>query len=262
MQITSPLAKFFRLALILSSITVPLTAEPAQEKAPETAAEKAPEKSPETALQAIKLPGIEINAVERFVDVTGTICLDEGALEVIACTKGTKEHEAIVLVEASPVHIHAALLLVGAKNGNPAMRRAVDKEMTRWVDIPAKGDPIYVSLVWKKEDGTTVERPISDFLERSEFSDIPAEEKAKEKFPDTFLFAGSHLGDPAEKPRKYLAELSGHVISISTFGDELLCLPDFHGQENHALAWQINSTHLPKLNSKVTLRLRTVKPKP
>ena len=258
MQITSPLAKFLRLALILSGSALALAADPAAEKT----AEKAPEKAPEAAAPALKLPGIEINAKERFVDVAGTICLEEGALEVIACTKDTKEHEAIVLVEARPAHIHAALLLVGAKNGNPAMRRAVDKEMTRWVDIPAKGDPIYVSLVWKKEDGTTVERPISDFLERSEFSDIPAEEKAKEKFPEAFLFAGSHLGDPAEKPRKYLAELSGHVISISTFGDELLCLPDFVGQENHALAWQINSTHLPKLNSKVTLRLRTVKPKP
>jgi hypothetical protein len=258
MQLNSPLATFFRLALILSSIAISNAADPA----PEKAVEKAPEKAPETAPQNFKLPGIEINAAERFVDVASTICLEQGALEVIACTKGSKEHESIVLVDARPVHIHTALLLVGAKNGNPAMRRAVDKEMTRWVDIPAKGDPIYVSLVWKKEDGTTVERPISDFLERSEFSDIPAEEKEKEKFPDTFLFAGSHLGDPAEKPRKYLAELSGHVISISTFGDELLCLPDFHGQANEALAWQINSTHLPKLNSKVTLRLRTVKPKP
>lgn len=259
-----PLHKLRSLIFLASlSLSAPVFAadpappKPAEEKAP------APEKALDEAVKKLQLPGVTINPEGRYVDVDATICLEEGALEVIACTKGSKEHESIVVIDGRPSHIHAALLLLGAKNGTPAMRRPVDKEMTRWIDTPAQGDEIKVSLVWKKEDGTTEERSISDFLERSEFSDIPEEEKKnKEKFPDTFLFAGSHLGDPAETPRKYLADFSGHVITISTFGDELLCLPDFHGQENHALAWQINSTHLPKLNSKVALRLRVVKPKP
>jgi hypothetical protein len=46
------------------------------------------------------------------------------------------------------------------------------------------------------------------------------------------------------------------VISISTFGDELLCLPGIYTEANDALMWQANPDKLPKVGTKVTLRLR------
>ena len=64
------------------------------------------------------------------------------------------------------------------------------------------------------------------------------------EFPNTFLFAGSHLRDNGPGPRQYLADLSGNVISISTFGDELLCLPTVHGHANDSLMWQIDAAEL------------------
>jgi hypothetical protein len=64
-------------------------------------------------------------------------------------------------------------------------------------------------------------------------------------FPDTFLFAGSHLFDNGDGPRTYLADESGHVISIATFGDELLCIDGTHAHANDALMWQINPDNLP-----------------
>lgn len=212
------------------------------------------------AIQSVKMPGIEIHPVERTVDVDAEVCLDEGALELIACTKDSKEHESIVVIQARPSHIHAALLLLGARNGQPAMRRPLDEAMTRWEDIPPKGDPVDISLAWKQADGTPVERPLSAFLIRSEEEEAAdGASKDKQKFPNTFLFAGSGLGDESETPRRYLAELSGNVISISTFGDELLCLPEIHGHENQALDWKIDPTHLPKKHTKVQLRLRVKK---
>jgi hypothetical protein len=53
-----------------------------------------------------------------------------------------------------------------------------------------------------------------------------------------------------------LSDQSGNVISIATFGDELLCLPAIHSQNNDALMWQVNATNLPAVGSNVTLRLR------
>lgn len=229
--------------------------EPVLPKAEPSARKKKPD-----AIQLVKMPGIAINPADRVVDVDAEICLDEGALELIACTRDSKEHESIVVLHARPAHVHAALLLLGARNGHPAMRRPLDEEMTRWEDIPPAGDPVEISLSWKKEDGTRAERPLSDFLMRSGNLGAPAgADKEKKTFPNTFLFAGSHLGDEAETPRKYLAELSGNVISIATFGDELLCLPDISGHENQALGWQIDPTHLPKKHTKVLLRLRLQK---
>jgi len=182
---------------------------------------------------------------------------------LIACTKETKEHESIVTITARPMHVHTALLLLGADNCNPAMRKSVGEEGTRWVDIPPRGDPVDVYLVLRNNEGKVVERPISDFVTRSEERpDVPAgaeegnAQQGDTKFPKTFLFAGSLLVGEGPGPRTYLADQSGNVISIATFGDELLCLPGIHAKANDALMWRIDASKLPKVGSKVTLRLR------
>jgi len=197
-----------------------------------------------------------INFRERCVDVEGAVCLHQGLLELIACTKGTKEHESIVVIKAKPMHIHVSLLLLGAKNGNPAMRKPTNEEGTRLIDVPPRGDPVDVFLVFRSKTGKMVERPISDFVAAAERG--PGEKVSAEdtKFPDTFLFAGSLLRDNGPGPRKYLSDLSGNVISVVTFGDELLCLPGVHGQGNDSLMWRVDATDLPAIGTKVTLRLR------
>ena len=212
------------------------------------------------ALEKLKLPGVQINLEEWCVDVDSRIALKEGLLELIACTKDTKEHESILVVDAKPSHVHTALLLIGARPGSPAQRQAIDPEMTRFRDIPSSGSPVNVFLVFKDKDGKEVEKPISDFIKSSEGHDGipgPAAEGDKEKFPThTFLFAGSILTGEDGGPRQYLCDANGNVISISTFGDELLCMPGFHENANGALMWQVDGEHLPELDSKVIMRLR------
>ncbi len=254
------LAAFFVLVVVLFS-SVSSGTEPAsdQEPVPEKSAAKPARKN-------VKLPGLVINFQKRCVDIEATTCLDEGMLELIACTKGSKEHESIVAVDARPMHIHTALLLLGANNGNPAMSRAVHDQGTRWVHLPPRGDPVDVYLVFEDEDGQMVERAISDFVARSDKGSgvfavdegTGREGDADEdiEFPKTFLFAGSHLRDNGPGPRNYLADESGNVISIATFGDELLCLPGMHAKANDALMWQVEAGRLPRVGSKVTLRLR------
>lgn len=94
------------------------------------------------ALKNLKLPGVSINLEAKAIDVTSTATLTEGSLEFVACTKNTKEHEAIVTVEAKPSHIHTALLLLGAKAGHPAIRKIVGEgDNQRWIDLPPQGQP-------------------------------------------------------------------------------------------------------------------------
>jgi len=239
---------------------------------PPGAAGAAPSSGPATgpatrpAHRNAKLPGLVIDFRQRYVDVESSVCLRQGLLELIACTKGTKEHESIVVIHARPMHIHLALLLLGAKNGSPAMRKPTNEEGTQWIDVPPSGDPVDVYLVLKSKDGKMVERPISDFV-------APARRKTDKnvgakggnaargpKFPRTFVFAGSLLRQQGPRPRKYLSELSGDVISVVTFGDELLCLPGFQGQDDDSLMWQVNATDLPAIGTRVTLRLRPRRP--
>ena len=223
------------------------------------------------ARKPVKLPGMVIDYFEkRCVDLEGTICLEKGLLELIACTKGSKEHESIVAVSAKAMHIHMGLLLLGANNGHPAMRKPVDEKKTRWVNVPPRGDSIDVFLVTTNKDGKLIEKPISDFIVRSServdevdgaviVAPNQTEKRGGEqetRLPHTFIFAGSHLRDNGPGPRQYLADLSGNVISIASFGDELLCLPFHQTQENGALMWQVKPGTLPKVGTKITLRLR------
>lgn len=204
----------------------------------------------------LKLPGLTVNVAERYVDIEAIVCLDKGPLELVACTKGTKEHESIVAVEAAPMHIHTALLVVGATNGHPAMRRPREPEGTGWIDIPPSGDPVGVSLVFKDADGQLVEHAISEFVAMSDFAPGGRDGGEEAVFPKTFLFAGSHLHENGDGPRTYLADESGNVISIATFGDELLCMDGMHAHANDALMWHVNPKNLPPVGAKVTLRLR------
>jgi len=113
-----------------------------------------------------------------------------------------------------------------------------------------------VFLMWKTEGEGVIERPVSDFIVRVD-SDGIEDEEVKVRFPThTFLFAGSRLIANGEGPRIYLSDRSGNLISLATFGDELLCLPGVHSRENGALLWGIDATQLPELGAQVILRLR------
>jgi hypothetical protein len=247
-----------RLIACLPAMILASSLAAAAEEAPAPANEAARNAKLEEALEKLKLPGVQINLKEKCVDVASTICLREGALELIACTKDTKEHESVIMIEAVPKHVHAALLLIGAKPGSPAMRKPIDKEGTRWMDVPPSGGPVDVYLLVPDKEGKLVERPINDFIVANrEESGQAAEDAKPERFPThTFLFAGSILHKPEDGPPQYIADGTGSVISITTFGDELLCLPEFHDRSNEALMWQIDSTHLPPVGTKITLRLR------
>jgi len=209
----------------------------------------------------VKLPGLQINFEQQYVDVEAEICIERGALELIACTPGTKEHESIVTVAARPMHIHTALLLLGLKNGHPATRRPINEEKTRWVFLPPRGQLVEVSLVIQDNRGDGLEFPISDFVTQTDGADAFAPEPVEPveegpEFPDAFIFAGSVLHKTEEGEQVYIADRSGHVISVSTFGDELLCLPEVVSQDNQALLWKVDTTALPEVGTKVTLRLR------
>ncbi|MES2982356.1 MAG: YdjY domain-containing protein [Verrucomicrobiota bacterium] len=277
-----PSALFFKTALIAFAcfaVNSPIHAEePAKEPAkaeakvdekPEGKAEAEAEKLIELTQnrEELIMPGMKIMVKKGYIDVDAKVCLTEGMLELIACTKDSKEHESLIMVEPKAAHIHAALLLIGAQPGNPAMRKEVQTEDgPRWVDLPPRGQEIEVYLVFNNKAGEPEEHPIKKFLIKGldeNFDGVPAKEEKKEDraFPThTFLFVGSHVFKDGEADPIYLADESGNVISLATFGDELLALPGVHGHENEGLVWAIDSTHLPPLDTKVILRLKPKKP--
>lgn len=214
------------------------------------------------ALAKLDMPGVKINVEEWSVDVDATVSLRDGLLETVACIKDTKEHESVVAVNAKPSHIHTALLLIGAEAGNPAMRKIIGEgPEARFIDLPPRGGLVDVFLVVNTPEGKK-EYPINEFIEKAHdefnYDGTPVETpKETELLPShTFMFTGSVLVEQNEGPRQYIADYSGNVITLVTFGDETLSLPGIHDDANSALVWQVRNKHLPELDAAVTLRLK------
>ena len=71
------------------------------------------------------------------------VVLRDGYLEHLMCSKGTKEHEAILATDAVPNLIHAGLLLTGAVPGHPV--QFVPKFE------PPTGSAIAIELLWTQD---------------------------------------------------------------------------------------------------------------
>jgi hypothetical protein len=211
----------------------------AEQPAGEPAAEQAPAEPGK-----LQLPGIKVDLKKKMVDVDAKVVLREGMLELVACTPDTKEHEAILSLGAKAQHIHLSLLLLGAKPGRP----------TPWVQLEdntlkrllPQGDKVRVSLVFE-EDGQEADVPISRFIVNS---------KGKHTASSEFLFAGSVLTKLEDGRMIYEADQSGNVISLVSFGDEMLVTPDPAMNDYSTLDYFADPQNIPTEGTKVRLRLR------
>jgi hypothetical protein len=83
-------------------------------------------------------------AGKRLV-LKGEVVLREGLLELLACLKQTKEHEAILSVPTKAQTVHAGLLALGAEPGQPVK---FSPEFQ-----PPTGQKIDIFLTWQDENG-------------------------------------------------------------------------------------------------------------
>jgi len=97
----------------------------------------------------------------------GHVCLRRGVLEMFLCGKQTKEHEAIVSLDAKAAVIHAGLLALGAKPGQPVKFSPQYR--------PPQGQKIEIFVSWKDKDGKTHRRRASEWVRSmtSRYFDAP-----------------------------------------------------------------------------------------
>lgn len=223
---------------IVGTILLALLA-PSLTAAEEESAEQRSPKSP-------GLPFVEVNLEEGYVDLEGAVCLREGLLELAATVRGGKEHESVFSVKARPQHIHLALLLLGLEPGRPGRWIYGEETVT---PIDPTGDRVRVTVLYERE-GERVERPVSAFI-RDRVSGETME-------GNEFVFAGSRMGERPDGERYYVADGSGDVISLVSFGDEVLAWPTAASDSNEELIWEADPDQTPPLGTPVVLRLRPV----
>ena len=200
-------------------------------------------------------PHVRVDAQSGIVEFDGTVPIDahnprtpDVYLELIACTRDTKEHEALVMTDARPSHIHAALLLAGATPGKPGFWDWTGEALK---STSPTGDSVDVSFRTSR-NGRRVEEPASMWVTRiTDGALLPAIDTSGH-----WVFAGSR--EVVRQGRTwYEADGSGTLIGLTTFGGETLGWttmynPDSGVQEN---VWIANRELVPPFRTEVTVVL-------
>lgn len=174
----------------------------------------------------------------KRVVVGGKIALDKGEIEVFACPKGSKEHEAIVATQCPARLVHAGLLAIGLEPGNPV---SFDPEY-----VPAKGPKVAVLVRWKDADGGWQEKRAQDLIRST---------RTGEPLVADWVFAGSGFWrDPADGTEHYQAD-GGDMICVSNFPGAMLDLPIQSSDANEALMFQVFEGRVPPPGTPVELIL-------
>ena len=132
--------------------------------------------------------------------------LRDGYLEHLMCSKGTKEHEAILATDAVPNQIHAVLLMTGAEAGKPVQFFPKFE--------PPTGSAIAIELMWMR-DGKVQKQDARKWIKADK--NMPLERD--------WVFAGSQFyDDVVTKKKKYAAD-DGDLITVANFASAILDLP-------------------------------------
>lgn len=179
-----------------------------------------------------------IDPQRKLVVLDGYVCLREGQLEMFACPKGTKEHEAIVATTCKPQFVHAGLLAVGAKAGKPATWDPAYK--------PATGTVIEVYVLWQDAEGKKHKVRAQEWIK---------EAKTQKPMTHEWVFAGSMFGKDEDTGQTYYYADGGDFICVSNFSSAMLDIPVKSSETNAELLFVANTEQIPPLKTKVRLVL-------
>jgi hypothetical protein len=247
------------IAILMGAIALSLQAEP-QAPRPDTKAATANEdqsdadeaKKPEqpplpTPAGARKLSPqypIWIDTKEKAVIVDGQVCLRQGMLEMFACTRNTKEHEAVVSANTKAYLVHAALLSLGAEPGHPAQFQPEYK--------PPAGTEIEVLVRFKDDKGQLKTVRAQEWIK-----DI----RTKKEMEYPFVFGGSLFWSDPESGKKHYQAEGGDFVCVSNFGTAMLDIPVKSSQSNEELEFEAYTEKIPPLGAPVQLIFKPKLPK-
>ena len=166
--------------------------------------------------------------------VRGATCLEQGLLEMFACPRQTKEHEAVVSVHAPASQVHATLLAVGHEPGQPML----------WLEkyYPATGPLMQVELWWTDKDGKLVKRRAQEMIRNT---------KTGKAMACDFVFAGSEkVYDPYEKKDIYMADY-GPMINVANQPDAMIDVAIESSAEAQGSLFEVFTENVPPVNTKV-----------
>ncbi len=197
-------------------------------------------------------PHLKVDLNNKVVEIEGFSGIHKGWLEQIICLAGTRTHESVLITEAKPSHIHAALLLIGLEPGRPGLWKIDpdDPKGEKWIVEPPRGAAVSITVQWTDTQEQQHEVPIRQWVRDFHGHDLLPDEP--------WIFGGSMMKADYTGEVGYLADRTGSIAGLVTFGDELLgwceVLPD--QEAVMAPEWEANTEAMPEPFTPVTIRLR------
>jgi hypothetical protein len=177
--------------------------------------------------------------------IDGEVSLRAGGLEMFACTRNTKEHESVVVVDTQAFPIHAALLALGGEPGGPVQ---FQPEF-----VPPSGTEIEIHVEWRDDKGIQQTARAQDWIR---------DFKTHETMQHPWVFAGSLFATDPDTGRQYYQAEWGDFICVSNFPTAMLDVPIESTQANEGLYFEANTEVIPPLGTPVRLVLKPVLDKP
>lgn len=226
-----------------------------------------------------KVDGLRVSLIRKDVEFDGKVIINVHDretpivyVEALVCRPDSLEHESLVMTNIPASFIHAGLLAIGLKPGEPGsitFEPGTGRLLSR---KEPKGDEVIIEMalqskVLDEDDARQRDRafrPITSYLTTT-------------KGPlnlGPFVFAGSRFVDDVTpesltsiraqanpKPdTKYLADAIGSVIGLHTFGVEMVANTTVLSPDSGADApYIIAAKSLPKVGTPVTIRIRPAK---
>lgn len=187
-------------------------------------------------------PGVMIDWQERAVIVASRVVLRRGPLEFFACLAG-KEHESILRLEASAMHIYMALGLIGLTPGHPPTWDDAINDYRR-----PGGDLVEITCEWE-QDGRERTVDAFEWLRESKYGRTP--------IPRPWVFAGSlRLSDGS-----LASDHSGAGLALVDFSEAFISLSRGRSSRSGELWAEANTAALPPKGTRVRLILRPARPR-
>ena len=207
-------------------------------------ASAAPPAPPTAASGPVEIyPHLWLDREANHLDARGHVIAQQFEwLELLACRPGTREHEAIVTIDAEAQHLQLGLLLLGLEPGQPA---TATREAGRVTVTPPHGPEVELYFILDDQPETLI--PANTWVVDQQTGQTLVENR--------WLFLGSKLVEHQGRTF-FLAEDNGTLVSLVNFGDELLGRATDAAADGGNDLWTAAPDLLPPAGTPITLRLR------
>lgn len=197
-------------------------------------------------------PGLRVCRELRTLEVDGTVPIDVHGkaprvfLEVLVCSRDTREHEALVVTDVKPSSVHAALLMLGLQPGAPGSWQFEHATLT---STPPTGPAVNVRVKHGSGEASITE-PIESWVANLRGGQALADRDPAQHM----VFAGSRFVN-RDGIDTYAADADGTLVGLTAFGSETVAWTAMYHPDSafEQPQWIADPAKVPAFGTKVTV---------